>query len=205
MNHRILVFASISIVAVVILLIYWYLPDQSEQNLTFDALNGLLREDLSKQNVAMSSPVRLQSQEAIAKYCSLFSDERQQSLVKYCTSTELKDAKGKFLGNIHMVGSGEMPQVVMTLIQTDPLMSELDTVKTVFHTVIDDVVCKCWEDIRPSGMSSPNDWIDGLKQFHQSDTQPHSRSTQLKLGQKTIQLELTTNNDGYFWQLFIYS
>ncbi|CDI05812.1 hypothetical protein [Candidatus Nitrosotenuis uzonensis] len=205
MNHRILVFTSISIIAVVILLIYWYLPDPSEQNLTFDALNGLLREDLSKQNVAMSSPVRLQSQEAIAKYCSLFSDERQQSLVKYCTSTELKDAKGKFLGNIHMVGSGEMPQVVMALIQTDPLMSELDTVKTVFHTVIDDVVCKCWEDIRPGGMSSLNDWIDGLKQFHQSDTQPHSRSTQLKLGQKTIQLELTTNDDGYLWQLFIYS
>jgi hypothetical protein len=205
MNRRILVFTSILITTVIVLSIFWYSSEQPERNLTYDALNGLLREDLAKQNVTMSSPIRLQSQESIGKYCSLFSDERQQSLVKYCTSTELKDAQGKFLGNIHMVGSNEMPQVVMALLQTDPLMSELDTVKTIFQTVIDDAVCKCWADIRPGGMSSPNDWIDGLKQFHQSDSQPHSRSTHLKLGQKTMQLELTTNDDGYLWQLFIYS
>ncbi len=94
----------------------------------------------------MSSPIRLQTKDEIQKYCSFFADSEKQKLVEYCTSTELKDGNGKFLGNIHMVGLKDIPQMVLVLIQTDPYMSQIDSVKKVFDTTTQELVCKCWED-----------------------------------------------------------
>jgi hypothetical protein len=104
-----------------------------------------------------------------------------------------------------MVGSTDKPEVTMVLIQTDPFMSQADTVKLVFDTSIQSLVCNCWRQEKPGGLEDVGEWVDGLRQFHQSDTKPHSKSKQLVLESKAIQLELTTNEEGYLWQLFIYT
>ncbi len=153
----------------------------------------------------MSSPIRLDAPEDIAKYCTFFTSEEKQKDIKYCTSTELNDSAGRFLGNVHMVGSPDKPKIAITLIQTDPFMSQIDSVKTVFNVAIQNLVCNCWQQEKPDGFADADEWIEGLRQFHQSGTKPHSKSKQLVLGSKTIQLELTTNKDGYLWQLFIYT
>ena len=60
--------------------------------------NLVLKQKLSEQGISMSSPIRLQTPDDIQKYCSFFADNEKQKLVEYCTSTELKDKNGDFLG-----------------------------------------------------------------------------------------------------------
>lgn len=167
--------------------------------------NSLLIQALAERQIQMSSPIKISSPENIEKYCSLFASEEKQQLIKYCTSTEVKNQNGEFLGNIHMVGTLDTPQVVMALIQTDKDASQLDSAKNVFETVTESLICNCWSEQKPGGLNSIDSWVDGLWQFHQTDTKPHSKSNTLKLDGKSLQLELTTNNDGYLWKFLIYN
>ena len=166
--------------------------------------NSLLKQKLAEQNLQLSSPIKLSKPEDIEKYCSFFTDKQKQDLVQYCTSTELKDKDGNFLGNIHMVGPADAPKIVMVLIQVDPMMSQLDSVITAYDTTIKSLVCDCWSEKKPGNLDTVGQWVDGLRQFHLSDTKPHSKSNPLTLDGKSMQLELTTNQQGYLWQFFIY-
>jgi hypothetical protein len=205
MDKKIL-YIALGIVAVVIVLVL--LLNNSEQQVQTNQYvddNLLLKQNLAELGISMSSPIKLQNPDDIQQYCSFFTSDEKQKTVEYCTSTEIKDENGKFLGNIHMVGSSDAPKTVMVLIQTDPLMSEIDSVKTIFDETIRNLVCDCWQQVRPDNFESTEQWIEGLRQFHLSDAKPHSKSKQLALESKTVQLELTTNESGYLWQLFIYS
>lgn len=205
MNKKIIYVApAVAIVLIIsaILLLNNNVPQTNVNQYVDD--NLLLKQKLAEHGILMSSPIKLQDPDDIQKYCSFFTDEDKQKIIEYCTSTEIKDKEGKFLGNIHMVGSADEPKIVMILIQTDPLMSEIDSVKTIFAEAIRNLVCDCWQQIRPDNFENTDQWIEGLRQFHQSDTKPHSKSKQLTLESETIQMELTTNDDGYLWQLFIY-
>lgn len=166
--------------------------------------NALLKQKLDEKQIKMSSPVKLSHPDDIKQYCTLFASEEKQKLVQYCTSTELKDTNGAFLGNVHMVGTKDDPKVIITLIQTDKEMSQFHFVKTVFRTVSDNLVCDCWADKKPGNQISMDKWVEGLREFQQNSTQTHSKSSVLKLEGKSLQLELTKNNDGYLWQFFIY-
>gem|GEM_PF-813855 len=194
-------------VAIILVAVAMLLPSGDEPRVETNRYvddNLMLKQKLAERGISMSSPIKLQNHDDIKQYCSFFADEEKQKTIEYCTSTELKDSDGKFLGNIHMVGSMNEPKTIMVLIQTDPFMSEIDSVKTVFDETIRDLVCDCWQQVMPDNFESTEKWIEGLRQFHLSDTKPHSKSKQLALESKTIQLELTTNEDGYMWQLFIY-
>lgn len=171
----------------------------------YDEVNLALKTELAEHQILMSSPIRISGTTDIKKYCTIFADPGQQNLIRYCTSTELTDGDGTFLGNIYAVGELEVPQVVLALVQTDAAMSEINTVKTVFGALVNRHVCECWEDVTPDGFETVGTWIDGLGQFHASDTRPHSKSKQIALDQKVLQMEITTNKDGYLWNLFIYS
>lgn len=166
--------------------------------------NRILQQNLAKYNLHLLSPIKLSKSEDIEKYCSFFTDEEKQSLVEYCTSTELKDKDNNFLGNIHMVGSVDEPKIIMVLIQTDSEMSQLDSVMTVYDTVVQSLVCDCWIEQKPGNLENIAQWVGGLRQFHLGDTKPHSKSSVVELEGKSLQLELTTNEDGYLWQFFIY-
>lgn len=181
-----------------------FLTTEQTPHVQYLEYNLLLKEKLADKQISMSSPIKLQKQEDIEQYCAFFTNQEIQKLTEYCTSTEITDHSGNFLGNIHMVGSPYKPKIIMALIQTDPQMTQLESVKTIFDTVIQNVVCDCWEKVKPDGMDSVSQWVEGLRRFHQGDTQPHSKSKQLALASKTVQMELTTNKDGYLWQLFIY-
>jgi hypothetical protein len=165
--------------------------------------NAKLKESLATEGISMSSPVKLQEKTDIEKYCTFFKDKEKQSIVEYCTSTELRDSSGAFLGNIHMVGSPSLPRLVIVLVQVDPMMSQLDSVKTVFSTVTENLVCNCWEEIKPGGYETVASLIDGLRQFHTGDVKPHSQSNQITIEGKSLQIELTTNTEGYLWELLI--
>lgn len=208
MNKRILfvgIAVAIAIISISVVSFSTKITSPNPSTSKYLETNLILKQKLSEQGISMSSPIRLQTSDDIEKYCSFFADSEKQKLVEYCTSTELKDKDGNFLGNIHTVGLKDVPQMVLVLIQTDPFMSQIDSVKKVFDTATQELVCKCWTDVKPDTFANTADWIDGLRHFHTSDTKPHSKSKQLVLDGKTLQLELTTNNEGYLWQLYIYN
>ncbi len=176
----------------------------TESPSSYISSNSALKEKLAEHKIQMSSPIKLSQQEDIKKYCSFFTSEKTQQIVQYCTSTELKDSDGAFLGNVHMVGTISEPKIILALIQTQT-MPNLGAVKTVFATVSDVLVCDCWEQQKPGGLEDMGQWIDGLYQFHTSDTKSHSKSNVLRLEGKSLHLELSTNEHGYLWQFFIYS
>lgn len=175
----------------------------AELDFTYKDANANLKDSLKSKNITMSSPIILKDKDGIDKYCTFLKDKEKQKLVEYCTSTELRDSSNHFLGNIHMIGSPSFPRLVIVLIQVDPLMSQLDDVKTIFSTVTENLVCNCWQEKKPSGFETVDSWVDGLYKFHTSDTKPHSQSKPISLEGKTMRIELTTNTEGYIWELLI--
>ncbi|KRT61123.1 MAG: hypothetical protein XU09_C0006G0044 [Thaumarchaeota archaeon CSP1-1] len=173
-----------------------------ELKFTYIESNAKLKESLASHGISMSSPVKLSTIKDIEKFCSFFADKNKQDQVDYCTSTELRDSDGEFLGNIHMVGSRNMPKIVLVLIQTDPFMQDLDEIKSVYDVVIENLVCNCWEDVKPSEIETVSDWVDRQKDFHTSDVKPTSKSNLSIMGM-SLQMELTTNTEGYLWKLLI--
>lgn len=173
-----------------------------ELKFTYLESNAKLKESLALHSISMSSPVKLSTIKDIEKFCSFFADKNKQDQVDYCTSTELRDSDGEFLGNIHMVGSRNMPKIVLVLIQTDPFMQDLDEIKSVYDVVIENLVCNCWEDVKPSEIETVSDWVDRQKNFHTSDVKPTSKSNLSIMGM-SLQMELTTNTEGYLWKLLI--
>lgn len=176
-----------------------------DQPSTYVTLNDIIRQKLETHEIYMSSPIKLSGQDDIQKYCSFFTDTEKQDLVQYCTSTEIKDKNNSFLGNIHMVGDADEPKIILALIQTNRTMSDLDSVKIIFDNVVQVVICDCWSQKKPGGLESVNQLVDGLRQFHLSDTKPHSKSNEIVLEGKPMHLELSENKDGYLWQFFIYN
>ena len=165
-------------------------------------LNSILKSSLASKKISMSNPLKI-SGNAIAKYCTFYSDVEKQKSIEYCTSTELKDSDGKFLGNIHMVGNIDSPNTVLGIIQTDPYMSNLDSLKTTYEIMVKSLVCDCWQDQKPGDLESVSSWIDIVKSHHLEAKGITSSSKITGLAQKQLVLEVTTNTEGYLWKFII--
>ncbi len=169
---------------------------------TYNESNLKLKQNLESQEISMSSPLKLSTISNINEFCTFFENEELQNQVQYCTSTELLDSQGEYLGNIHMIGTRQTPKIVLAVIQSDPFWENLDSVKTVYNTIVKDLVCDCWNDAKPSNIETVADWIEQQRAFHTSATKPTSKSD-LSLSGMKLQMELTTNTEGYLWKLLI--
>ena len=212
MKKKIFLYIGIAIVAIsIVVSVSLILNDEDkkfntlslpELEFTYDDSNSKLKEKLEFFDISMSKPIKLINRNYLEEFCTFFENEDLQNQVDYCTSTELRDSEGKYLGNIHMVGSRQMPKIILALIQTDPFMQNLDDLKTVYNVVIEDLVCNCWNEEQPGDIQTVAGWIDKQRDFHTSDTKPTSKSN-LSLSGMQLQMELTTNTEGYLWKLLI--
>ena len=212
MQKKIFLYIGIAVVAIAIVSGISLTMDNSgekfntfslpELDFTYNESNSNLKQILDSKGISMSSAVKLVSQPQLKEFCIFFDNEELQNLVEYCTSTELLDSEGNYLGNIHMVGTRQMPKIVLGITQSDPFWNNLDDVKKVYSVIIEELVCDCWNDIQPSGIETVSDWIDKQRDFHTSDQKPTSKSN-LNLSGKQLQMELTTNTQGYLWKLLI--
>ncbi|MCV0411785.1 hypothetical protein [Nitrosarchaeum sp.] len=171
-------------------------------NFSYVDSNSILKSSLASDGILMSSPLTFTGS-SIAKYCTFYQDEIKQNSINYCTSTELKDHEGNFLGNIHMVGTLDYPDAVLGVIQTDPYLSNLDSLKTTYQIMINSLVCDCWQDKKPGNFESISQWIDAAKSHHLEAKRTTSSSEISGLADKQLFLEITTNSDGYLWKLII--
>jgi hypothetical protein len=170
--------------------------------LSYNASNSNIKSILASKGISMSNPLKF-SGDTIAQYCTFYQDDVKQNSVEYCTSTELKDSNGKFLGNIHMTGSVDSPNTVLGVIQTDPFMTQLDSVKIVYQTMVESMVCDCWQSQKPGNLESVSAWIDAAKSHHLEGKHTTSNSQIDGLAQKQLFLEITTNTKGYLWKFVI--
>lgn len=206
MNKRIFVPIIVG-VAILIIAISLLIPDNQEVNPTpltsgYEETNKNLKSNLAMHQISMSSPLKLTG-DLINQYCTFFSDQQIQDSIEYCTSTELKDSQGNYLGNIHMVGSSAKPEYVIGVIQANPLISQLDDIKIVYQKMIETSVCNCWEEEQPGGFESVSDWIDAANNHHLEAKRITSKSEINNFAQKDLLLEITTNTEGYLWKFII--
>ena len=151
----------------------------------------------------MSSPLKFSTPANINQYCNFLSNQTKQSMIEYCTSTELKDESGNFLGDINMIGSNTAPVLVIAAIQSDPVFSNYDKVKTIFGDVVNETICQCWSNSKPGGYATLSDMMDALRTFHLNGKQPNSTTHAVPLGGIHFEIELTTNSNGYVWKLLV--
>lgn len=180
-----------------------YNVEQFAESTSYSELNSKLSEVFSSHGISMSSVIELKEQNSIDKYCNFFESIEKQNLVEFCTSSELKDLEMNFLGNIHMIGPTHTPKLVLAVIQVDPFMTQIDDLKTIFTGTVETLVCDCWELETPDGFESVDSWIDGLREFHTNDVKPNSKSKIINLENHKLQIELTTNTEGYLWKLLV--
>ena len=177
-------------------------PEPETFSVSYTETNKNIQIFLAGHDISMSSPLRLNGF-SIEEYCTFFSDEAIQNSITYCTSTELLDSKGQYLGNIHMVGAPSEPWYLIGVIQTDPFVSQLDDIKTIYRTMIESTVCKCWDEKKPGGFDSVSSWVDAASNHHLDAKKTTSKSSINGLEQKDLLLEITTNTEGYLWKFII--
>jgi hypothetical protein len=169
---------------------------------SYEEGNSDLKSALSLHQINMSNPLKFDTPAAINQYCNFLSDQKKQALITYCTSAELKDKQG-FLGDINMVGSTNAPVLVIVAIQSNPMLTNYDTVKTIFGTVINSTVCQCWDKEKPRDYPTISAMVDAFRDFHINGKKPNSTTQSVPLGNKHFEIELTTNENGYLWKLLV--
>ncbi len=206
MNKKVLI-PVISGIVITIIIAVFMIPASEEAesetlSISYTETNKELQSILATNNISMSSALKLNGF-SIEKYCTFFADESIQNAIKYCTSTELLDSDGQYLGNIHMVGTPGSPKYVIGVIQADPNVSQLNEIKTIYQTMIESLVCQCWEEEKPGGFESVSDWIDAANAHHLEAKRITSKSEISGLAPKDILLEITTNTEGYLWKFIV--
>ena len=169
--------------------------------ITYTGVNYELKQILEENAISMSSPIKLDDLRAIWTYCNFFEGD-EQKLVEHCTSTELLDADGNFLGNIHAFGTPDDPKRIMAVIQVDPFLNQKEDAKTVFSVLTNKIVCDCWNVKNDKGLSM-NDWAEAYITSHISAGKPTTISNTIFLEDRSIQMKLITNTEGYEWQFLV--
>ena len=157
---------------------------------------------LSEQNIFMSTPSPI-TDHTIENYCAIRADIL--STITYCTTTAIQDPNGKSLGNISMGGTPDNPIMAIAAIDSSTSFdSKSNEVEIVFETMVETLVCECWNEKQPGGFESIATWINAAetKYAESSQTIP-LKSTITGLGDETLILEITLKNDSYLWTLII--
>ena len=157
---------------------------------------------LSEQNIFMSTPTPV-TDHTIGNYCAIRDDIL--SKINYCTTTAIQDPDGRSLGNISMGGTPDNPIMAIAAIDSSTSFdSKSNEVEIVFETMVETLVCECWNEKQPGGFESIATWINAAetKYAESSQTIP-LKSTITGLGDETLILEITLKNDSYLWTLII--
>ncbi len=206
MNKLILISILLSIVAVVSISIFSISENTSqsksiyEVGFTFNDVDKI-KKSLSTQKIFMSSPTEI-TDYTIGQYCPYFSDI--QNPIDHCATTVITDINGNSLGNINMGGTTDGPIMALAIIDSSPFLdSKQDTVNYVFQTMIETLVCDCWEDKQPGGFESVRAWLDTAAEKYTESAQSTLTSKIKGLENMKLILEITSTNDNFLWTLII--
>ena len=142
----------------------------------YEESNLQIREALAQEQISMSAPINLSTQDLIEQFCYPFIDEanpvlsQEESMghiiissasagrnvpIQYCTSTEIVGTAEEFLGNVHMAGSPDEPTIAIGAIQVSHTQS-FEYMAAVFESMVQVLACDCWEEAQT--LSMPPAW-----------------------------------------------
>ncbi len=162
-----------------------------------------IKTSLAKQDIFMSTPTAI-TDHTIEQYCTFYNDENIQRSVEYCTTTALLDSDGAPLGNINMGGTTDGPIMALAIIDASPFLdSKEDEVHFVFQTMIETLVCDCWEEKQPGGFESISAWLNTAEDKYAESSKTTLKSKIAGLDNKKLILEITSKDESYLWTLIV--
>jgi len=208
MNKLILIPILLGVAAVVFISIFSISENTSqpqsksiyEVGFTFNDVDKI-KKSLSTQKIFMSSPKEI-TDYTIGQYCPYFTDI--QNPIDHCATTVITDINGNSLGNINMGGTTDGPIMALAIIDSSPFLdSNQDVVNHVFQTLIETLVCDCWEDRQPGGFESVRIWLDVAAEKYTESPQRTLTSKIEGLENMKLILEIKSTNENYLWTLII--
>ncbi|MBA4718716.1 MAG: hypothetical protein HRO68_06350 [Nitrosopumilus sp.] len=171
-----------------------------EVGFTFNDVDKI-KKSLSTQKIFMSSPIEI-TDYTIGQYCPSFADI--QNPINHCATTVITDTNGNSLGNINMGGTTDGPIMALAIIDSSPFLdSKQDTVNYVFQTMIEILVCNCWEEKQPGGFESVSAWLDAAAEKYAKSPQSILTSKIEGLENMNLILEIKSTNENYLWTLIV--
>ena len=206
MNKLIFVPIILGIVVAVSLLLIYENPSETqsipiyEMGFTFNDVDKI-KKSLSTQKIFMSSQIEI-TYHTIGKYCPSFANI--QNLLNHCATTVITDINGNSLGNINMGGTIDGPIMALAIIDSSPFLdSKQDTVNYVFQTMIEILVCDCWEEKQPGGFESVSAWLDAAAEKYAESPQSTLTSKIEGLENMNLILKIKSTNENYLWTLIV--
>jgi hypothetical protein len=179
---------------------------ESESRLIYDAGFTyydieIIQDRLNEQNIFVSSPTAV-TDHTINQYCTYF-EKGLPRTVEYCTTTAVLDYEGTALGNINIGGDVDLPILAIANIETSSLESNQEEVFTIFETVIESLVCECWEEEKSEDYPTIRAWLVGVQTFYTDSDKRNIKSKIDNLKDHEILLEITTKDNSVLQTLVI--
>jgi len=103
-----------------------------------------------------------------------------------------------------MGGTTDGPIMALAIIDASPFLdSREDEVNNVFQTMIETLVCDCWEDQQPGGFESVRAWLNTAEEKYTESSQTTLKSKITGLEHKKLILEITSTDEFYLWTLIV--
>lgn len=201
------ILVGIVIIVSAFIMLSYYTSSDSESQLIPDT--GFTYYDIEKiqkilatQNIFVSAPTAI-TDHTISQYCTFF-DKGLPKTVEYCTTTAVTDIHGNTLGNINIGGDTNSPILAIANLETLTLESNQDDVLVVFETMIETLVCDCWEEEKSDGdVESVSAWVDLAHKFYYDSSERGVKSQIDDLGDSKITLEITPKDNSVLQTLII--
>ena len=161
-----------------------------------------IKSTLSESDISLSTPIAITDYTS-REYCTFFDEQDNRVLVEYCTTTAILDSDGKTIGNINIGGTSDSPIMALAIIDSPKLDSKSAKVKIVFESLIESLVCDCWDELQPGGFESVGVWVDVATAKYYESTLGTLTSKIDGIGDTKLILEITTEEDSYLWTLII--
>jgi len=148
-----------------------------------------IQNTLAEKNIFVSAPTAI-SDHTIDQYCTYFQKGLPRS-VEYCTTTAVVNNDGDTIGNINIGGNTQSPILAIANLETPSLESNKEETLVVFETMIDTLVCDCWDEEKSVDYESSTAWIEAVRTFYYDSEQRSIKSKIDNLADHEIFLEIT--------------
>ena len=161
----------------------------------------IIKQILSTKNILMSNPTTI-TDYTRQQYCMYFEHDIKK-IMDYCITTALVDTNGAAIGNINLGGNDQTPKMALAIIEIPKTDTKRDNVYVVFQTLVESLVCDCWDSVHPGGFESLPQWIDMTEQKYHNSSHSTIKSTISGLEEKDLVLEITDSESSYLWTLIV--
>ncbi len=161
----------------------------------------IIQNILAEQDIFVSTPTAI-TDHTVGEYCKFFENGLLKT-VDYCTTTAVSDSQGNPLGNINIGGNTQSPIMAVANLETSTLESNRNDVFVVFETMIETLVCDCWDAKQSEDYESISSWLEATHTFYTDSGKQNIKSKIDNLGNSKIFLEITSKDNSILQTLVI--